>query len=165
MTLRTMKKDVHSRFAPALPSAAWEMVELLGKLKTGDYVNVEGFYDGIVPPSEKELEILKSLPSVEKQMEEIYGAVPCCREGENYYASLDIRLVEGQEPEDILRKVKSYIRKLGYSNVEVEMKGRVLPSKMPVDNPYVPVIAEAAREVYGDYVMYPCRPSTTPDFL
>ena len=44
-------------------------------------------------------------------------------------------------------------------------KGGVLPSKMPVDNPYVPVIAEAAREVYGDYVMYPCRPSTTPDFL
>lgn len=31
-------------------------------------------------------------------------------------------------------------------------------------NPYVPVIAEAAREVYGDYVMYPCRPSTTPGF-
>ena len=55
LTLCTMKKDAHSRFAPVLPSAAWEMVELLGKMKTGDYVNVEGFYDGIVPPSEKEL--------------------------------------------------------------------------------------------------------------
>ena len=47
----------------------------------------------------------------------------------------------------------------------VEMKGGVLPSKTPVDNPYVPVIAEATREVYGDYVVYPCRPSTAPDFL
>lgn len=193
LTLRTMKKDAHSRFAPVLPSAAWEMVELLGKLKTGDYVNVEGFYDGIIPPSEKELEILKSLPPVEKEMEEIYGVMPCCGEKENYYvrlnttptfnirqihsgegagvvtcqayASLDIRLVEGQEPEDIFRKVKAYIRKLGYTNVEAEMKGGVLPSKTPVDHPYVPVIAEAVREVYGDYVVYPCRPSTAPDFL
>ena len=193
LILKTMKKDAHSRFAPVLPSAAWEMVELLGKLKTGDHVNVDGFYDGIVPPSAQEIEILKSLPPVEKEMEEIYGAVPCVNENEDYYvklnttptfnirqlhsgegagvvtsqayASLDIRLVEGQEPEAIYRKVAAYIRKLGYENVEVQMKGGVLPSKTPVDHEYVPVISQVTKEVYGDYVVYPCCPSTAPDFL
>ena len=193
LRLRTMKKDAHSRFAPVLPSAAWQMVELLGKLKTGDHVNVDGFYDGIVSPEEKELEILRNLPPVKREMEEIYGVALCCGQEENYYvrlnttptfnitqvhsgegagvvtcqanASLDIRLVEGQEPQDIFQKVKAYIQKLGYSNVEVEMRGGVLPSKTPVDHPFVPVIEKAVRQVYGDYVVYPCRPSTAPDYL
>ena len=59
----------------------------------------------------------------------------------------------------------AYIRKLGYENVEVQMKGGVLPSKTPVDHEYVPVISQVTKEVYGDYVVYPCRPSTAPDFL
>lgn len=193
MTLRTMNRDAHSRFAPVLPSAAWQMVELLGRLKQGERVLVDGFYDGIVPPSQQELEILKSLPPVEQEMEEIYGTPPCCHGEDNYYvklnttptfnikqihsgdgtgvvtsqarASIDIRLVEGQEPEDIFGKICAYIQKLGYNNVELTCRGGVLPSKTPVDHAFVPVIAEAVKKVYGDYVIYPCRPSTAPDYL
>lgn len=193
LELRTMKQDAHSRYAPVLPSAAWQMVELLGKLKTGDHVNVEGFYDGIVPPGQEEMEIYRALPPVEREMEEIYGVRPMCGADENYYvrlnttptfnikqissgdgrgvvtstaeALIDIRLVEGQEPGDILEKVRSYVETLGYRNVTVESDGGVLPSKTPVDNPYVPVISQVVREVYEDFVIYPCRPSTAPDYL
>ena len=193
LKLRTMNQDAHSRYAPVLPSAAWQMVELLGKLKTGDHVNVEGFYDGIVRPGQEEMEIYRSLPPVEREMEEIYGVKPTCGANENYYvrlnttptfnikqissgdgrgvvtstaeALIDIRLVEGQEPRDILEKVRSYVVALGYHNVTVESDGGVLPSKTPVSNPYVPVISQVVREVYGDYIIYPCRPSTAPDYL
>lgn len=193
LTLRTMNRDAHSRFAPVLPSAAWQIVELLGKLKQGEQVLVDGFYEGIVPPAEKELEILKALPPVDQEMEAIYGTRPSCGKKENYYvklnttptfnikllhsgdgsgvvtsqarASLDIRLVEGQEPEDIFRKVSAYIRNLGYENVELACRGGVLPSRTPVDNKFVPLIGEVVGKVYGDYVIYPCRPSTAPDYL
>lgn len=193
LKLKTMNRDAHSRYAPVLPSAAWEMVELLGKLKTGDHVNIDGFYDGIVPPCREELEIYRSLPPVEREMEEIYGVRPICGPDEDYYvrlnttptfnikqilsgdgrgvvtstaeALIDIRLVEGQEPEDILKKIRAYIEKLGCHNVTVESEGGVLPSKTPVGNPYVPVIGRATKAVYQDFVIYPCRPSTAPDYL
>ncbi|MBS5603363.1 MAG: M20/M25/M40 family metallo-hydrolase [Enterocloster asparagiformis] len=193
LKLRTMNQDAHSRYAPVLPSAAWQIVELLSKLKTGDHVNVEGFYDGIVPPGQEEMDIYRSLPPVEREMEEIYGVKPICGADENYYirlnttptfnikrissgdgrgvvtsmaeALIDIRLVEGQEPRDILEKVSSYVKFLGYHNVMVESDGGVFPSKTPVGNSYVPVISRVVREVYGDYVIYPCRPSTAPDYL
>ena len=89
LKLRTMNQDAHSRYAPVLPSAAWQMVELLGKLKTGDHVTVEGFYDGIVRPGQEEMEIYRSLPPVERAMEEIYGVKPTCGANENYYVRLN----------------------------------------------------------------------------
>ncbi|NLT57564.1 MAG: M20/M25/M40 family metallo-hydrolase [Clostridiales bacterium] len=193
LTLTTLCKDAHSRYAPLLPSAAWQMVELLSKLKTGDRVHVPGFYDGIVPPTQQELDILNALPPIDQEIEAIYGVKPVypaelgcyvhlnttptfnlkqlhSGDGANVVtsratASLDIRLVEGQDPDDIFEKVKRYIGELGYGQVEAVKTGGVPPSKTPVENAYVPVIAEVTREVYGDYVIYPCRPSTAPDFL
>ena len=193
LTLTTMKTDAHSRYAPILPSAAWELVELLGKLKTGDHVNVPGFYDGIVPPTEKELEILHALPPIDSDMEKIFGTMPRYPKELGYYvqlnttptfnlkqihsgegagvvtcqatASIDIRLVEGMDPDDIFQKVKRYILELGYTNVEFSYKGGTYPSKTPVENQYVPVIAQVTQEVYGSHVIYPCRPSSAPDYL
>ena len=34
LVLTTMTRNVHSQYAPVLPSAAWQMVQLLNKLKT-----------------------------------------------------------------------------------------------------------------------------------
>ncbi|MFZ5755101.1 MAG: hypothetical protein ACOY3J_12805, partial [Bacillota bacterium] len=47
----------------------------------------------------------------------------------------------------------------------IELKGCVEPSKTPVDTPYLPLIEEATRETYGEYILYPSRPSTAPDYL
>lgn len=192
LTLRTMKKNVHSRYAPVLPSAAWQMVELLSKLKTGDRVNIPGFYDGITPPSEREREILESIPGVEAEMEADYGVKPDCH-GRGFYdqlnntptfnislltsgatagvvpaeasANIDIRLVAGMDPQRIYRLLADYIRELGYDNVTVECTGAVEPSKTDVNTPWLPVLERSTREVYGKYVIYPCRPSTAPDYL
>lgn len=193
LTLTTMKTDAHSRYAPILPSAAWQMVELLGKLKTGDHVNVPGFYDGIVPPTKKELDILHSLPSIEEDMKNIYGIMPQYPRELGYYvqlnttptfnlkqihsgegggvvtsqatASIDIRLVEGMDPDETFRKIRDYVLSLGYSNVTFTYKGGTYPSKTPVENRFVPYIARATENVYGNYVVYPCRPSSAPDYL
>lgn len=192
LKLKTMNKNVHSRYAPVLPNAAWRLVELLGKLKTGEHVNVPGFYDGIKPVSDGEMKILKSLPSVAKEIEETYGTKPTCDE-HNFYdilnnsptfnislmnsgatasiipavaqANLDIRLVPGQTPNDILTKLTQYINELGYDDVEIIKTGAVHPSKTDINTPYLPVVEKATKEIYGEYVIYPIRPSTAPDFL
>lgn len=192
LSLRTMKKNVHSRYAPILPSAAWQMVELLGKLKTGDHVNIPGFYDGITPPSRQEMELLESIPSVEAEIEADYGVRPDCH-GRGFYdqlnntptfnislltsgaaagvvpaeasANIDIRLVAGMDPQRIFRLLQDYIRELGYDNVTLECTGAVEPSKTDVNTPWLPVIEKSTQEIYGKYVIYPCRPSTAPDYL
>jgi acetylornithine deacetylase/succinyl-diaminopimelate desuccinylase-like protein len=187
-----MAKNVHSRYAPVLPSAAWRLIELLNKLKTGDHVNVPGFYDGIRPTPTNEMHILKSMPSVVQEIEDTYGAKPTCDES-NFYdklnntptfnislinsgatasvvpaiavANLDIRLVPGQMPDDIFTKVEQYIRELGYDDVDVIKTNSVEPSKTDINTPYLPVVEKATKEIYGNYVIYPIRPSTAPDFL
>lgn len=193
LELRTLKQDAHSRFAPVLPSAAWQMVELLNYLKNGDKVLIPGFYDGIINSTAVEMEIMRSLPPVDDEMTKIYGAVPEYPEDEGYYvhlnttptfnisrissgagagvvtstatAQLDIRLVMGQQPEDVFEKLRRYIASLGYTNVILRRGSAVEPSKTPLDNPYVKIVERVTREVYGDCVTYPCRPSTAPDYL
>ena len=166
LKVRTLTKNVHSRYAPVLLSAAWELVELLNKLKSGNHVNVPGFYDGIIPPSEKELKILRELPDSSGQLEKMYGA-EVVLDGKSFYdrlnntptfnismlksgadgvvpaaaeAHIDIRLVNGQKPEDIAKKVKDYVFKLGYHNADVFVNGSIEPSKTDIDTPYLPVI-------------------------
>lgn len=191
LKVRTLKKNVHSRYAPVLPNAAWRLVELLNKLKTGDTVHIPGFYDGIIPPSKKELDILKGLPDSSRQLEEMYGASVTLY-GQKFYdrlnntptfnissitsgaagvvpaaaeARIDVRLVAGQTPLDMEKKIKNYISSLGYDDVEVLCEGGVEPSKTDINTPYLPVVEEATRAIYGNYVVYPCRPSTAPDYL
>ena len=43
--------------------------------------------------------------------------------------------------------------------------GYLEPSKTPVDTPFLPAIEAVTREIYGSYVIYPCRPSSAPDYL
>lgn len=124
ITVETMNRNVHARYAPVLPSAAWRMVELLNKLKQGDQILIPGFFEGIIPLNEKELEIMRNLPESEENLNEIYGACSS-HYGDQFYPRLlglptfnicwiktgangivpakaqvmmDIRLVPGQDP-------------------------------------------------------------------
>lgn len=189
--IRTMNKDVHSRYAPVLPSAAWQLVELLGKLKSGDRVLVPGFYDGIIPAKDKEMKIINSLPESEERLNKIYSAessgygagfykrllsmpsfnicqIQCGANGVvpgTAEAALDIRTVAGQDAMDLYEKIKTYVAELGYKQAEVSLEGILKGSKTDIETPYLNVIEQAAKLVYGDYIVYPCRPSSAPDYL
>lgn len=191
VTLRTMNRNVHSRYAPVLPSAAWQLIELLGKLKQGDKILIPGFFDGMIHPTEKELKLMQGLPPSEEELNSIYQAKPS-NYGSDFYprllssptfnicslksgangvvpataeAILDIRLVPGQQPEHILNLIRDYISSLGYDNVETSVLGSTEPSKTDITTPYLPVIEEVTKAIYGNYVIYPCRPSSAPDYL
>ena len=54
-------RDAHSMYAAIMPSAAWRLVEALNTLRDKDgKVLIEGFYDGIPPISQAEMDALKT---------------------------------------------------------------------------------------------------------
>lgn len=90
LILTTMKRNVHSQYAPVLPSAAWELVRLLNQLcSENGVVNIPGFYDDIVEPTEQEREIYRSLPDVRNNIYDSYGTYPIYPEEEGYYLHLN----------------------------------------------------------------------------
>ena len=58
---KVSEKDAHSMYAAIMPSAVWHLVEALNTLrdKTGKIL-IDGFYDGIQPISQAELDALKT---------------------------------------------------------------------------------------------------------
>ena len=197
LILTAMTRDVHSQYAPVLPNAAWQMVELLGKLRRDGIVQIPGFYEDIIPATEEENAILNAAPNVDAALRKTYGADPIYDPKVGYYATLnntptfnisgissgftgsgsatvipskataklDMRLVVAQSGKKILESLKNYIHDLGYDNVEVVCRGITDPAKTPIHTPYLPVIQQAVKEVFGSGLVYPNRPSTAPDYL
>ena len=68
------KRDVHSSMAPVVPNPAWRLVWLLSSLKGPDEkIKVPGWYDEVVPPTEKEVQLLKDAPFDEDVVKEELG--------------------------------------------------------------------------------------------
>ena len=55
--------DLHSSNAPIAPNAAWRLVEALNSLRdSSGRVLIEHFYDDVLPPNEREYELLTRFP-------------------------------------------------------------------------------------------------------
>jgi acetylornithine deacetylase/succinyl-diaminopimelate desuccinylase-like protein len=191
LKVKTMNRNVHARYASVLPSAAWQLIEILHQFKQGDKVLIPGFYEGIQPLTETEQNVMQNLPPSENQLNTIYEAktshygaefyirllssptfnICSIRTGANGIipaeaeANIDIRLVPGQHPDDILTKMQDYLKVLGYDNATLEKSSSIEPSKTPIDTPWLPIVAKVTKHIYGQYVIYPCRPSSAPDYL
>ncbi|GAA4018165.1 dipeptidase [Deinococcus rubellus] len=66
-------------------------------------------------------------------------------------AKISMRLVPGQDPENITRLIQAYIPTLAPDGVKVEVKGLHggQPVKIDLDNPYVRAAGKALEQVYG----------------
>jgi acetylornithine deacetylase/succinyl-diaminopimelate desuccinylase-like protein len=74
ITVETMVMDAHSGSAHMLPSAVWRLIRLLNGLKNADQrIQIEGFYSGAKPPSERDLQLLDALPDMESWIREHLG--------------------------------------------------------------------------------------------
>ena len=78
-------------------------------------------------------------------------------------AKMDFRLVPDQRPRDIFQKIRTHLDAKGFGDVEVELMGAVNPARTEIDSPWVQLVAETAREVYGRQpVIAPNMPGTGP---
>ncbi|HLW03795.1 MAG TPA: M20/M25/M40 family metallo-hydrolase [Ktedonobacterales bacterium] len=75
LRVKTAKQDAHSGLAGSIfPNAAWRLVWALNTLKDQEeHILIPGFYDAVLPPSERDLAMLAALPNEEADLKQTYG--------------------------------------------------------------------------------------------
>jgi len=82
------------------------------------------------------------------------------------FAKIDFRLVYDQDPDDLFRKLRKHLEAQGFADIEIDMLGRLEPSRTPPTASIVRAAAKAARNVYGvEPVICPNSPGSGPDYL
>jgi acetylornithine deacetylase/succinyl-diaminopimelate desuccinylase-like protein len=185
LSVETAATDVHSGLGGSiLPNAAWRLTWALSTLKGPDErIRIPGFYDGIIPPSERDRELMDALPDVADEYKKRFGVkgfikgltggtdlkmeevfVPTCticgltsgyqgpgaKTVQPAFASakVDFRLVPGQMPEDILKKLRAHLDAEGFSDVKVNFLGGEPASRTDPDDSFVRTVVQSAEEVF-----------------
>ena len=82
------------------------------------------------------------------------------------FAKVDIRLVPNQDPDDIYTKLVKHLQKHGFDDISVRPVAQYKASKTRLDDPYVKLVCQAGKDVYGeDMVIEPNSPGSGPRFL
>jgi acetylornithine deacetylase/succinyl-diaminopimelate desuccinylase-like protein len=186
LSVRTASQDAHSGLGGSIfPNAAWRLTWALNSLKGPDeHIRIPGFYDRVLPPTPRELELLSKLPDPAERYKAEYGLQgfikgltgglelereaifsPTCTicgissgyEGpgtktvqpSTAMAKVDFRLVPNQDPEEILLLLRNHLDQEGFEDVEMTYLGGEPPARTDLDDPFLQLVAEAAREVYG----------------
>lgn len=70
----TLSRDAHSGSGHVLPNAAWRLLRALSTLKGLDErILIPGFYDGVLPLSDRDKEIFAAYPSEEDSIRQEFG--------------------------------------------------------------------------------------------
>ena len=79
---------------------------------------------------------------------------------------IDMRLVPDQEPEKILKALRQHLDHHGFADAKLTHYGMVMPSRTPVDHPYVSVAANAVRAGFEEEpILFPGIGGVAPDFV
>jgi acetylornithine deacetylase/succinyl-diaminopimelate desuccinylase-like protein len=79
---------------------------------------------------------------------------------------LDFRLVPNQESGEIHQKLAKYLRRHGFGDLEIIKHGSTEPTKTPINDPFVKLVAKTAEKVYGKKaVIYPLSAGSGPMHL
>ena len=78
-------------------------------------------------------------------------------------AKLDFRLVPNQDPDEVLASLRKHLDEHGFSDIEVKVHSTEHPARTPIDDPFVELVADTARTVYGsEPYRQPGMPGTGP---
>lgn len=81
-------------------------------------------------------------------------------------AKLDFRLVPCQDPNEVLGQVKHHLEVQGFTDIEVIKLSERMPSRTPVDHPYVQLIASAIRHTTDqEPITFPSMGGSGPGYL
>jgi acetylornithine deacetylase/succinyl-diaminopimelate desuccinylase-like protein len=80
-------------------------------------------------------------------------------------AKVDFRLVPDQDPADIVQKLRAHLDAQGFSDVAINYLGGGRPAKVDPDDPFVQLVNQAARDVYGvDPLVEPLIGGSGPNY-
>jgi acetylornithine deacetylase/succinyl-diaminopimelate desuccinylase-like protein len=64
-------------------------------------------------------------------------------------AKVDFRLVPDQTPEQVLKSLRLHLDQEGFSDIQIKFLGGETPARTDPDDPFVALVVETARPVYG----------------
>jgi acetylornithine deacetylase/succinyl-diaminopimelate desuccinylase-like protein len=81
-------------------------------------------------------------------------------------AKLDFRLVPNQTSNEIYQKLVRHLKKHGFGDLKVIKHGSTEPTRTPIDDPFVTLVAKTAEQVYQKRaVIYPLSAGSGPMHL
>jgi acetylornithine deacetylase/succinyl-diaminopimelate desuccinylase-like protein len=97
LSVETAATDTHSGLGGSIfPNAAWRLVWALSTLKDkNERIQLPGYYDAVVPPSEKDRQLMAALPDPAEEYKNRYGIEHFVR---GLKGGLELRLAEVFEP-------------------------------------------------------------------
>jgi acetylornithine deacetylase/succinyl-diaminopimelate desuccinylase-like protein len=95
------------------------------RLEAEPCVNVNGIHGGYAGPGGKTV-----LPS-------------------ECFAKLDFRLVPDQRPDKVIGQLRAHLESSGFGDIEVVPQAGEAPGRTSLDDPFVQIVADAARLAYG----------------
>lgn len=97
LSVTTADIDVHSGLGGSIfHNAAWRLVWALNTLKDeNEHIRIAGFYDAVLPPSERDIELMGQLPDVVEEYQTRYGVKSFLR---GLTGGVDLRVAEVFEP-------------------------------------------------------------------
>ena len=75
LSVQTASQDVHSGLGGSIfPNASWRLIWALNSLKGPDErIRIPGFYDHVIKPSPRDIELMKALPETSDEYRQRYG--------------------------------------------------------------------------------------------
>jgi acetylornithine deacetylase/succinyl-diaminopimelate desuccinylase-like protein len=64
-------------------------------------------------------------------------------------AKVDFRLVPDQEPADVIKALRAHLDAGGFADIQITFLGGEPPARTDPDDPFVKLVCDTAREVYG----------------
>src|SRR3990172_427834 len=97
LSVETASIDVHSGLGGSIfPNAAWRLVWALNTLKdSNEKILIPGHYDDVIPPSDRDKELMAMLPETSEEYKERYGVDHFIN---NLSDGVELRLAEIFEP-------------------------------------------------------------------
>ncbi len=81
-------------------------------------------------------------------------------------AKVDFRLVPDQRPEQVLKQLRAHLDAQGFPDVQIEYLGGETPARTDPNHPFIRLVVEAAREVYGvPMQMVPLSGGSGPNYI
>lgn len=78
-------------------------------------------------------------------------------------AKIDFRLVGRMDPMDVRDKVRRHLDSLGFTDIQLELLGPEHPYRTSLENPFVALVKQTAREAYGsEPIIYPLAAGSGP---
>ena len=140
MVVKSAEVDIHSSYGGVVDSASWYLLNAIASLRDKEgRILVDGIYDQIQEPNERELALIEQ------------------------YAKMEVRLVPGLDPKDVLEKIKQQLRKNGYDQVELVYTLGEMSYRSDMSAPSILNVIRLAKDFYREGVsVLPTTAGTGP---